>query len=167
MNNKKKFRSLGSLLYMKIWHDNSGKGDHASWFLNYIIVHDLQTREKFYFICQEWLAVEKSDGKIERELFVACEPQKSEINYNFQKNAKYNVQDSHIWISVFKRPVQSSFSRLDRITCCFVLLYLTMLISMAYSETSTDSKVSHTKLDAPFVNVTLDQVTKLNKSWIK
>ena len=58
---------------MKIWHDNSGKGDDASWFLKFIIIHDLQTREKFYFICQDWLGVEKSDGKIERELFVACE----------------------------------------------------------------------------------------------
>jgi ankyrin repeat protein len=61
------------LTFLKIWHDNSGKGDKASWFLNQIIVHDLQTKEKFYFLCRNWLAVEYNDGKIERELFIACD----------------------------------------------------------------------------------------------
>jgi hypothetical protein len=30
--------------------------------LKYIIVCDLQTLEKSYFICQKWFAVEKDDG---------------------------------------------------------------------------------------------------------
>ncbi len=124
---------------MKLWHDNSGKGDFASWFLKYLIVHDLQTREKFYFICQDWLAVEKSDGKLERELFVACEPQKTELKYFLQKEAKHNSNDSHIWLSVFNRPVQSSFTRLDRVTCCFVLLYLSSLLNILYYGPSRDS----------------------------
>ena len=55
-------RSLGALNYIHIWHDNSGGGASASWFLKYIIVRDLQTMEKFYFICQKWFAVEKDDG---------------------------------------------------------------------------------------------------------
>ncbi|CAF2863540.1 unnamed protein product [Rotaria sp. Silwood2] len=56
-------KSLGSLNYIRIWHDNTGHGASASWFLKYIIVRDLQTMEKFYFICQEWFAVEKGDGR--------------------------------------------------------------------------------------------------------
>ena len=51
-------RSLGLLNYIRVWHDNSGKGASASWFLKYIIVRDLQTMQKSYFICQNWLAVE-------------------------------------------------------------------------------------------------------------
>lgn len=39
-------RPLGSLNYLRIWHDNSGKGNMASWYLKLVIVHDLQTREK-------------------------------------------------------------------------------------------------------------------------
>ena len=58
------FRPLGSLNYIRIWHDNTGEGDSASWFLKYIIVRDLQTMEKFHFICQRWLAVEEDDGKV-------------------------------------------------------------------------------------------------------
>ncbi len=57
-------RSLGLLNYIHIWHDNTGSGDSASWFLKYLLVRDLQTMKKSYFICQNWLAVEKSDGRV-------------------------------------------------------------------------------------------------------
>ena len=57
-------RSLGLLNYIRVWHDNSGKGASASWFLKYIIVRDLQTMQKSYFICQNWLAVEKDTGTV-------------------------------------------------------------------------------------------------------
>ncbi len=57
-------RSLGLLNYIHIWHDNTGSGDSASWFLKYLIIRDLQTMEKSYFICQKWLAVEKDDGRV-------------------------------------------------------------------------------------------------------
>jgi hypothetical protein len=141
---------------MRIWHDNSGKGDTASWFLKYIIVHDLQTREKYYFLCQDWLAVEKSDGKIERELFVACEPQKKELKYYIQKESKQILNDSHLWLSVFTRPVQSSFSRMDRVTSCFVFLYLSALLNIFYYEKLSIS--SKTKINFSYFDLTLEQV---------
>jgi polycystin 1L2 len=37
---------LGPLLYVRVWHDNSGLKDKASWYLNMINVMDLQTGEK-------------------------------------------------------------------------------------------------------------------------
>ena len=58
------FRSLGLLNYVRIWHDNSGEGSAASWFLKYLIIRDLQTMDKFYFIAQRWFAVEKDDGLV-------------------------------------------------------------------------------------------------------
>ena len=57
-------RCLGSLNYIRLWHDNAGKGSSASWFLKYIIIHDLQTMQKSYFIAQRWFAVEKEDGLV-------------------------------------------------------------------------------------------------------
>jgi hypothetical protein len=55
---------LGLLNYIRIWHDNTGQGSSASWYLKYIIVRDLQTMETFYFISQQWFAVEKDDGRV-------------------------------------------------------------------------------------------------------
>ena len=104
----------------------------ASWFLKCVIVHDLQTRENFYFICQRWLAVEKDDGLIDRLLPVSCDKQKTEFKYLLQKQAKNSLSDGYLWFSVLARPVQSSFTRLDRLTCCVVLLFLSMLMNILY-----------------------------------
>ena len=95
-------------------------------------MHDLQTREKFYFLCEDWLAVEKSDGLIDRTLSLAGEKQKTQLKYLIQKETKQKLSDGHLWFSVFTRPVYSSFTRLDRVTCCFVLLYITMLMNIMY-----------------------------------
>ena len=55
---------MGLLNCIRIWHDNTGQGSSAGWFLKSIIIRDLQTMEKFYFIAQKWFALEKDDGKV-------------------------------------------------------------------------------------------------------
>lgn len=47
---------------MRIWHDNSGVGVAASWYLNYVVVRDVQTGDNFEFIANCWFAVEEGDG---------------------------------------------------------------------------------------------------------
>ncbi len=39
--------SLGQLHYIRIWHDSSGKGKWADWFLSEIGIQDLQTNERY------------------------------------------------------------------------------------------------------------------------
>lgn len=36
---------LGDLEYIRIWHDNSGSGNFASWYLSKIEIHDVQRNE--------------------------------------------------------------------------------------------------------------------------
>lgn len=38
---------LGELTYLRIWHDNSGKGADKSWYLNRVIVDDLQEKDRY------------------------------------------------------------------------------------------------------------------------
>ena len=57
-------RPLGQLSYLRIWHDNSGRGGAASWYLNFMVVRDVQTGEKFQFIANQWFAVEEGDGQV-------------------------------------------------------------------------------------------------------
>ena len=49
---------------MRIWHDNSGRGKFGSWYLNYVMVRDVQTDVKHVFVCNKWLAVEEGDGQV-------------------------------------------------------------------------------------------------------
>ena len=150
-------KPLGNLSSIRIWHDNSGRDNQASWFLKYIIVHDLQTRERFYFICDNWLAIDKDDCLIERLLPVCLEEQKTEFKYLLSKQTKQKLSDDHLWFSIFLRPVQSSFTRLDRLTCCFVLLAISMLMNILYFGMDTSSNPDGLKI-GPYVNITPEMV---------
>ncbi len=151
---------MGNLECLKIWHDNSGKGDMASWFLSHIIVKDLHTKEKFYFLCQNWLAVENGDGKVERGLFVAFDKQKTELKYLMERQAKTYLNDKHLWLSVFKKPVQSSFSRLDRVTCVFVFHYVSMALNILYYDSCGGFFPTLMEIDFSLFKLTFEQVIR-------
>jgi hypothetical protein len=148
-------RPLGELIYMKIWHDNSGHGDKASWFLKHVIVRDLQTKEKFYFSCQKWMAIEKGDGKLERELFVTDDESKN------NKDSENSFLDFHLWLSVFYKPILSSFTRLDRVTCCFVFHYLSMFLSILYYDTTETNSNDANRINFVFFEISFRQVNNL------
>ena len=38
---------LGYLSFLRIWHDNSGRGESASWFLDKVEIEDVQTNDKY------------------------------------------------------------------------------------------------------------------------
>ena len=111
----------------------------ASWFLKFIIVHDLQTREKSYFICNKWLAIDKEDSPINVLLPVCGNAQKNNLKYLLEKQSTDKLIDSHMWLSVFTRPVHSSFTRTDRLTCCFVLLCMSMLMNIMHYGMQSES----------------------------
>ena len=129
---------MGKLSFLHIWHDNSGEDTWASWYLKYVVVNDLQTMEKYYFICNKWLAVEKDDGLIERMIPVATEIQKKEFAYLLRKEGVKSIFDGHLWLSVFLKPAYSAFSRVERITCCFVSIFMSMLIYIYYYQLNNE-----------------------------
>jgi len=49
---------------MRIWHDNSGEGKFGGWYLNYVVVRDIQTKQRYHFVVNQWLAVEEDDGQV-------------------------------------------------------------------------------------------------------
>ncbi len=147
---------------MKIWHDNSGHGDEASWYLKHILVRDLQTKETFYFKCENWMAVEKGDGKLERDLFVTIngdEIPNGKLRY--LTNAENSMLNLHLWLSVFYKPVQSTFTRLDRVTCCFVFHYFAMCFSLLYYESTQTSSSNENNINFVFFQISMQQVDKI------
>jgi hypothetical protein len=62
---------LGELQKILIGHDNSGFG--ASWFLEKVVLTQLETGKKTYFLCGRWLAKDEEDGQIEREIPASSE----------------------------------------------------------------------------------------------
>ncbi|XP_039599396.1 polycystin-1-like, partial [Polypterus senegalus] len=63
--------SLGNIWKIQIWHDN--KGLSPSWFPQYVIVKDLQSGKKNFFLINDWLSVDNDDngGLVEKEILAA------------------------------------------------------------------------------------------------
>lgn len=57
---------LGRLDRIRIGHDNSGFG--PGWYLDKVIVDDLDNSITYQFPCQRWLALDEDDGQIFRDL---------------------------------------------------------------------------------------------------
>ncbi|CAF4302624.1 unnamed protein product, partial [Adineta steineri] len=98
--------------------------------------------DKFYFISQQWFAVEKDDGRIERTLPIASEAEKQDFSYVLSKKAYHSVSDGHLWFSIFSRPPSNRFTRVQRCTCCFVLFFTSMLINIMYYDLSNEANAS-------------------------
>jgi polycystin 1L2 len=131
---------LGNIACIRVWHDNSGRGtNNANWYLKHVIINDLASHKKFFFLCERWLAVEKDDGKIERIIPAAGHKEKNDLKYLMKKETKEKLSESHLWYSILARPVQSAFGRLDRLTCIFVLLCISMLANIMYYGTASNT----------------------------
>ncbi|XP_078692132.1 polycystin family receptor for egg jelly-like [Branchiostoma floridae x Branchiostoma belcheri] len=172
-------RCLGNLQYLRVWHDNSGKGRNASWFLDKIIITDLQTEKRTYFFCGQWLAVEEGDGVVERLLPAAGEEDVLQFQNLFVSNSRKNMTDGHLWMSVrvvtvwrspchdlaprriclyvlpvqvLSRPTRSTFTRVQRASCCLLLLFTSMITSCMFYQAPLDP-------DAPGLHLGLFSIT--------
>lgn len=130
--------SLGQLLYLHIWHDNSG--DNPSWYLDHVAIRNVLTDEKWNFMCRDWLAVESGDGRTEKVLYVANINEMANYRYLFLSHSADGLYDEHLWISVAAKPPQSSFSRVQRVSCCLSILFCTMITNaMFYDSGKADT----------------------------
>ncbi|XP_052783774.1 polycystic kidney disease protein 1-like 2 [Mya arenaria] len=124
---------LGSLVFLRVWHDNSGAGSRQGWYLSRVVVRELFGHENVYvFLCNRWLAVEEDDGMVDRLLPVAAHEDIASFGNIFYSDTRKRLTDSHLWISVFARPNRSNFTRVQRVSCLFSLLMMSMLASAMF-----------------------------------
>ncbi|XP_053722204.1 polycystic kidney disease protein 1-like 2 [Synchiropus splendidus] len=146
--------SLGDLQGIRLWHDNSGS--HPAWYVNKVTVQDLESGQKWQFLCNSWLSVDVGECTLDKVFPVATEEDlKRFSNLFFMKTAK-DFSDGHIWFSVVSRPPCSTFTRVQRVSCCFSLLLCTMLTSIMFWGIPTDP--SEQTMDLGHIEFTWQQV---------
>ncbi|KAK5935294.1 hypothetical protein CgunFtcFv8_020669 [Champsocephalus gunnari] len=146
--------SLGDLQSIRLWHDNSGA--HPAWYVNKVTVQDLENGQKWHFLCNSWLAVDVGECSLDKVFPVATEMDLKQFsNLFFMKTAK-DFRDGHIWFSVISRPPCSTFTRVQRVSCCFSLLLCTMLTSIMFWGIPTDP--SEQTMDLGHIEFTWQQV---------
>nr|CDS18442.1 Polycystic kidney disease protein [Echinococcus granulosus] len=144
------FRPLGELKFLRLWHDNAGKGDGASWYCDFVAIVDLQTKVKYNFIVEKWLAVEEGDGLVDRVIPVAGALDRLRLYYVFSHKVKSDASDKHLWASVFTRPAHSRFTRVERVACCLLALFLTMVSSCMFYKNEGPAVVDFEFAIGPF-----------------
>ncbi|XP_022079544.1 polycystic kidney disease protein 1-like 2 [Acanthaster planci] len=135
-------RSLGPLTYLHIRHDNSGEGHYASWYVYWIVVCDLQTRLRYCFVLNDWLAADSLTKEIpSRTLLLAGHEETLAVKSDFYRVVRETFADHHLWNSLFNRQLPSRFTRLQRLGVCASLLYLFMITNaMFYSLDSLEAR---------------------------
>ncbi|XP_047418103.1 polycystic kidney disease protein 1-like 1 [Sciurus carolinensis] len=113
-------KQLGPLRKIRLWHDSHGSS--PSWFISHVMVKELYSGQSWFFPAQCWLAADRWDGRVEREL-VHLRHGLGFRKLFYSKFTEY-LEDFHIWLSVYSRPSSSGYLHTQRLTVSFCLLYV-------------------------------------------
>ena len=95
---------------------------------------------RYFFLCNRWLACEEDDGMVDRILPVAGLEDLVAFKQLFSSSVRKKLTSDHLWVSVFSRPTRSSFTRVQRISCCMSLLFLTMITNAMWFKSDSDGE---------------------------
>ena len=131
-------RPLGKLISVQIGHDVSG--DDPSWYLNEILIIEHQTEKQWVFRCYCWLALERDDGNTTRVFYTDDNKKDDEFKRTFSSLRKNGFSDDHLWLSVISKQPRNHFTRVQRASCCWCLLMLSMVTSAMFYETENTNQ---------------------------
>ncbi|XP_075421835.1 polycystin-1 isoform X2 [Ascaphus truei] len=116
--------SLGNVWKIRLWHDN--KGLSPSWYVQHVIIRDLQSNKNYFFLANDWLSVgqDESGHRVEKEIFAASETELKRFSRIFTAELQRGISEKHVWLSMWDRPPRSRFTRVQRATCCALLIFL-------------------------------------------
>ena len=126
-------KPLGTMISVQIGHDISG--DDPSWFLNEILIVDHQREEQWAFRCFCWLALERDDGNTTRLFLTDDNKEDDKLQRTFSSLRRNGFSDDHLWLSVISKQPRNHFTRVQRASCCWCLLMLSMVTSAMFYET--------------------------------
>ena len=152
-------KPLGHLQYIKVWHDNSGIREMQPWYLSYMIIHDIQTGEKFRFLADRWLAIDRDDFDSEIQVAVSMPEAPAETGFLIRQGIFNKLKDDHVFWSVFSRPTRSRFTRTQRTCVSMATLYLAMFTNAMYYQQVTAYIADPLASVAGIVNLSRQEVS--------
>ncbi|KAF7653465.1 hypothetical protein LDENG_00082420 [Lucifuga dentata] len=130
--------NLGEVWKIRIWHDNTGLD--PSWYVQHVVVWDLQTDHMFFFLLEDWLSVEnQKNGTVEKEVLASCPEELSQFSRVLSSQLLFGMVERHLWLSLWERPTHSRFTRGQRVTCSALLLHLYLALgALWYGAVGTE-----------------------------
>ncbi len=88
--------------------------------------------------------------QVDRLVPVAGKEQMQSFDHVFYGHTRKNLNDGHIWFSIFARPAGSRFTRCQRVACCMMLLWLEMLVNIMWYKVVPPAPASNALSVGPF-----------------
>ncbi|XP_041446114.1 polycystic kidney disease protein 1-like 2 [Xenopus laevis] len=123
---------LGELQNITLSHD--GTGPKKSWFVTRVTAQDVQLKKNWHFTCNAWLSEPPRGDSLTKTFWAANELELRSFRNIFVKKTLKDLHEEHIWISAFNPPPRSSFTRVQRVSCCMGLLLCTIVINLMFWE---------------------------------
>ncbi|XP_026552136.1 polycystic kidney disease and receptor for egg jelly-related protein-like [Pseudonaja textilis] len=127
---------LGDIYCIHIWHNNAGSS--PNWYLSRVKVFNVDTQRSWLFICRNWLGLGKADGKIERYIFASNLKTRLEKMDYFLIHLASDLEDNHLWLSIFSQVVTGTFNRVQRVSCCLAIMLSTLLLNIMFYSGSEE-----------------------------
>jgi len=112
------------------------------------------------FLCDDWLAVNKSDGRTRRTLrpssaFTAANNSSSLV----RSNMFHRAVDDHMWLSVGMRAKPSSFTRAQRLGTCMATLFLAMITNCMFFKDDNEKTLNSDTITFGPVTLTPQEIS--------
>jgi len=112
------------------------------------------------FLCDDWLAANKSDGSIRRTLkpsnaFTAANNSSALV----RSNMFHRTVDDHMWLSVGMRAKPSSFTRAQRLATCMATLFLAMITNCMFFRTADEQTLNSETITIGPISLTPQQIS--------
>jgi len=116
--------------------------------------------DRYMFLCDDWLAVDKSDGSTRRTLkpsnaFTAANNSSALV----RSNMFHRAVDDHMWLSVGMRAKPSSFTRAQRLATCMATLFLAMITNAMFFKTADEQSINSEAISIGVISVTPQQIS--------
>lgn len=85
-------------------------------------------------MCGRWLSLATDNQHLDAVLPVCGKENATTFQNLFFLNAKENLSESHVAISVFFRPTSSHFTRVQRVSCLLLFVMMTMIANAIYFQ---------------------------------
>jgi len=112
------------------------------------------------FLCDDWLALNKSDGSIRRTLkpsnaFTAANNSSALV----RSNMFHRTVDDHMWLSVGMRAKPSTFTRAQRLGTCMATLFLAMITNCMFFRTADEQTLNSEAITLGPITLTPQQIS--------
>ncbi|CAK8688293.1 unnamed protein product [Clavelina lepadiformis] len=118
---------LGDITAIRLWHDNGGHS--PEWFLQRVVVRDLEKNHCWFFLCNRWFK-----HVVDHVVPAAGTKDLHNTRTLFPLRLENHLRDRYLWYAFYgMRPWQRHvMGRIEMLSCCLMITLMIMLTALMF-----------------------------------